>query len=379
MITLTPSGPLSDRIARFQQSVDTAQNHLYRARMHDVARVVRDALPGATWLLLDTNDLPDDVVLRTIGGPGNPEMWFRGEKLPAALAAYRTTDGSTWAGVVRHLECALVTAIGTTVPGRWWEPRDDYGTEGIFYATLPTAADAAEFQAVPPQHPADRCATASACAGGGPVPGTTMSVAGGAITVSVEADGVVTVGADPAGTPVEVISAAGPGIPVRIRLAHSAAVLPPPRGDATAGQEAGTAVNESVPWSCRAEDRTPESSSSWGEPDTVSLRPAPAPCVRVSNAGALEYLVGWFDGDSKMRYSGDVADDRHDNGRRAGFAATTLLAFARHTGLLDQDTDTSIVDLLGDLRHLCDALHLDFHKLDRTGERHYTAELRGEP
>jgi hypothetical protein len=41
----------------------------------------------------------------------------------------------------------------------------------------------------------------------------------------------------------------------------------------------------------------------------------------------------------------------------------------------EAEIPTVIVDLLADLRHLCDALKLDFGDLDRVAHGHYTAEL----
>ena len=40
--------------------------------------------------------------------------------------------------------------------------------------------------------------------------------------------------------------------------------------------------------------------------------------------------------------------------------------------------DYTITDMLADLRHLCDALGLDYGKLDDMAYQHYTEEKRGE-
>jgi hypothetical protein len=92
-------------------------------------------------------------------------------------------------------------------------------------------------------------------------------------------------------------------------------------------------------------------------------------------------LLPWYDGDRVMRYGDSVEDARHDNGRRAGFAALAVLTYARRTGLLndygDEEPATAIGDLLGDLRHLADSLGLGFAELDRRGEGHYVPELHG--
>lgn len=74
----------------------------------------------------------------------------------------------------------------------------------------------------------------------------------------------------------------------------------------------------------------------------------------------------------------DEGDEARDNGTRAGHAAAALIAYARRTGLIhDEEPETAIGDLLGDLRHLCDALGLDFADLSDKGHRHYAEELHG--
>lgn len=79
------------------------------------------------------------------------------------------------------------------------------------------------------------------------------------------------------------------------------------------------------------------------------------------------------------------SDNEHDNTLRARWAGAAVKAYARHTGLLnDEPVETAIGDLLADLRHLVDALRdekgerLDFDELAAQGERRYDEELRGE-
>lgn len=43
----------------------------------------------------------------------------------------------------------------------------------------------------------------------------------------------------------------------------------------------------------------------------------------------------------------------------------------------ENDPDTCIVDLLADLRHICDTLRLDFAELDRRAYDHYLLEKKG--
>lgn len=111
-------------------------------------------------------------------------------------------------------------------------------------------------------------------------------------------------------------------------------------------------------------------------------RPAHATDSPVQAVSRLRDLLAWFDGDGEMRYCDSVEDGRHDNSRRAGFAALAVLSYAVRTGLLndrnDEEPATAIGDLLGDLRHLADSLGLDYTELDRRGKSHYVPELRGE-
>ena len=77
---------------------------------------------------------------------------------------------------------------------------------------------------------------------------------------------------------------------------------------------------------------------------------------------------------------GDLTDDdiEHNNRVRAGWAAEAVLTMARETGLLsacnNEDIDTAIGDLLGNLAHLCDLTGLNFADLIERGLTHYHDE-----
>jgi hypothetical protein len=188
-------------------AVDTAQEQLCDVRMHDVtpASCGTRCRPRPT-LLIDTNDLyvpPVGVVLHSILGPGNPELWVRDRELPEALAAYRTSDGTTWPDVVCHIQHELTNAMGAESPGMWWEPRDDCGGDDFYFAKLPTPEDVTAIQTERPRHLAAYLADRDAPPFAGlwhaqPVPYPTMSVAGVAITASLADDGVFTANSDPA-------------------------------------------------------------------------------------------------------------------------------------------------------------------------------------
>lgn len=72
----------------------------------------------------------------------------------------------------------------------------------------------------------------------------------------------------------------------------------------------------------------------------------------------------------------DIDDLAERNARRAMFAVAALKGYVAVTGAVEAP-DTSIADLLGDLRHLCDALGLDFGQLSDRGYSYYSEELAG--
>jgi hypothetical protein len=102
------------------------------------------------------------------------------------------------------------------------------------------------------------------------------------------------------------------------------------------------------------------------------------------HASELAALAQWFDGDGLMRFGSTEETARHDNTRRAGFAATAVVQFAIGTGQWspagreDDEVTSCLVFLLSNLRHLCDALGLDYRELARIARARYDRELRGE-
>jgi hypothetical protein len=65
------------------------------------------------------------------------------------------------------------------------------------------------------------------------------------------------------------------------------------------------------------------------------------------------------------------------NARRAVWALLALNHFAEVTGLdpVADDPHTALADLLADLRHLCDALDIDFGASDAHAHQHYLEDL----
>lgn len=84
-----------------------------------------------------------------------------------------------------------------------------------------------------------------------------------------------------------------------------------------------------------------------------------------------------LDGDGDMRYDDTPEANRHDNTRRAGLALTAVQGYASACNEDNEAPETVISDLLGDLRHLCNAVGLDFDALSDHGGWHYQAEVTG--
>jgi hypothetical protein len=65
------------------------------------------------------------------------------------------------------------------------------------------------------------------------------------------------------------------------------------------------------------------------------------------------------------------------NERRADWAQAAVDAFAETTRMDEagEPRRTQVMDLLADLRHLCDRWGLDFDKLSQEGLDHYRAEI----
>src|SRR3954470_4778257 len=85
-----------------------------------------------------------------------------------------------------------------------------------------------------------------------------------------------------------------------------------------------------------------------------------------SELAASDLIALDWDGDGALRnnLSGDLADARHDNTIRAGWALAAVAAYADRVGGIDSaPIEQHISDLLGSLRHLADALGVDLDDL----------------
>jgi hypothetical protein len=64
-----------------------------------------------------------------------------------------------------------------------------------------------------------------------------------------------------------------------------------------------------------------------------------------------------------------------DNEQRAHWAAIAVDAFAKETGMSEEDGSTCIQDLITDLQHLCYQCGLDWEEITRIANANFEAEL----
>ncbi|MDO2394781.1 DUF4262 domain-containing protein [Mycobacterium avium subsp. hominissuis] len=98
----------------------------------------------------------------------------------------------------------------------------------------------------------------------------------------------------------------------------------------------------------------------------------------VTTAQELADLIG--DQPRRSLLDSDGAEPQEDNNIRAGWAARALVAYAQHVGgaSLSEEIEVAAGDLLGDLRHLFDALGVDWDAAVEASGGHYRAEIFGE-
>lgn len=76
-------------------------------------------------------------------------------------------------------------------------------------------------------------------------------------------------------------------------------------------------------------------------------------------------------------YERAASSQVHDNGVRALRAGDGLIAYARICGTEHEDAAATLAGFLADLRHLADAMGIDWDEARREGDVHYTCELSG--
>lgn len=91
---------------------------------------------------------------------------------------------------------------------------------------------------------------------------------------------------------------------------------------------------------------------------------------------SIEDLARLIAGEPKGELT--AADTQADVDRRAGWGAHALVGYASHMRCLRGDIETVVHDMFGDLRHLIDALGLDWEAAVETAERNYRYEILGQ-
>ena len=67
------------------------------------------------------------------------------------------------------------------------------------------------------------------------------------------------------------------------------------------------------------------------------------------------------------------------NRDRAGWAQEGLQTYATRTGVISEDLETQMSDLLGDLMHLARFEGVDFDDVIRRGQDHFHVEIAEDP
>lgn len=82
-------------------------------------------------------------------------------------------------------------------------------------------------------------------------------------------------------------------------------------------------------------------------------------------------------GSTPMDLDPTTFDELRDlNTRRAGFALAAVIRYGELTGEMHDEVESVITDLASDLRHLADALGIDWWDIEERAERNHDGELR---
>lgn len=97
--------------------------------------------------------------------------------------------------------------------------------------------------------------------------------------------------------------------------------------------------------------------------------------LAVSTAQGLAELIN--DQPRQTTLTNEGTDPLRDNNIRAGWAARALVAYAEHVGgaSLSEEVETAATDLVSDLRHLFDALDIDWQAVVSASDNHYRGEI----
>lgn len=148
MLSLVPPRLFAQRLARADETADRAAEQLYEMRMLEITRLVRDALPSATALVVDARrrrDASEGVRLHSVLAREQSALWSAADAAPTSAVAGPRSDA--WDDVVGHIEYSLTSALGPKAPlDRWhrYEANDD----GLYVAELNTDDEVSETASV---------------------------------------------------------------------------------------------------------------------------------------------------------------------------------------------------------------------------------------
>lgn len=96
---------------------------------------------------------------------------------------------------------------------------------------------------------------------------------------------------------------------------------------------------------------------------------------RLENVTSIEDLAEVVPKQLAVTHGVDV---QKDNDARASFGAAVLVAYSERVGGESNEVETQLADLLADLRHVCDALDLDYDAADMKAHVNHWREIHGE-
>lgn len=107
--------------------------------------------------------------------------------------------------------------------------------------------------------------------------------------------------------------------------------------------------------------------------------PYSAARMMISSVGELADLLEEAPPPTKLDLSDEPDGIRRDNNTRARWGGQALVAYARQlrSPLPETEVETAVSDLVGDLRHLFDALGLDWDDAVGRAERYHQDEITG--
>ena len=114
----------------------------------------------------------------------------------------------------------------------------------------------------------------------------------------------------------------------------------------------------------------------------MSSPTTPVPTFPAKRLGDPSEPATWDDLPIPVKSHASYVDFEADNSLRASWAAAALKPYAEfvlgwQSGAINEDPSTAMQDLLADLRHLADAMGIDFEDVYANAAAHYHLDLEG--